>query len=306
MPVLKVKKNGVWEVVGGGSGGSSLDIPTFDLNEMGMPVIDVTASKELSVENVDCTQIREALENGLVKINFEVDPSYYSSAYTKQTSTISQIVTGFYETDYDYYQIVVNSMFTPSKYYSHCYNFLFRIYQDKIEACLYNGYDVASYDSLAEVDGYDTRINIGEGKFVFYPYYYDGKYYEVFIPSIGDYTSKFYNIQIDKNLSDIYYSRIRLLTAASGRNNEIETIAHAFVPFGKTDDVGKILVWKGEESTTGFGYDLVPMPEGGSNTIEIPAPTESDYGKVLTYTANGLAWVTPVGGSVPSAEGVEF
>lgn len=38
----------------------------------------------------------------------------------------------------------------------------------------------------------------------------------------------------------------------------------------------------------------------------IPVPTESDYGKVLSATAEGLKWTTPVGGSVPSAEGVEF
>lgn len=40
----------------------------------------------------------------------------------------------------------------------------------------------------------------------------------------------------------------------------------------------------------------------------VPTPTEADYGKVLSATADGLVWVTPSGGggSVPSAEGVEF
>lgn len=38
----------------------------------------------------------------------------------------------------------------------------------------------------------------------------------------------------------------------------------------------------------------------------IPTPTEEDYGKFLSATPNGFVWVTPIGGDVPSAEGVEF
>ena len=41
----------------------------------------------------------------------------------------------------------------------------------------------------------------------------------------------------------------------------------------------------------------------------VPTPTESDYGKVLSATADGLVWVEQSGGSgstVPSAEGVLF
>lgn len=38
----------------------------------------------------------------------------------------------------------------------------------------------------------------------------------------------------------------------------------------------------------------------------VPAPTESDYGKILSASAQGLIWVENSGGGAPSAEGVEF
>ena len=109
MPVLKVKKNGVWEPVGGMSGGSggssdsglpeyseedygkvltpsadglvwaeqsngsddSSEIPFFDLGEMGLPAISFDGT--LVSANVDCTEIRTALAAGPVKITFNID-----------------------------------------------------------------------------------------------------------------------------------------------------------------------------------------------------------------------------------------
>ncbi len=52
-----------------------------------------------------------------------------------------------------------------------------------------------------------------------------------------------------------------------------------------------------------------PNAESGTGGTDLPAYTEADYGKVLSATADGLVWVEQSGGSggsVPSAEGVEF
>ena len=69
---------------------------------------------------------------------------------------------------------------------------------------------------------------------------------------------------------------------------------------GQTAEVGQFLRVASVNGEKTLYVEPADMPA-------IPTPTESDYGKVLTFTADGLAWVTPTGGSsTPSSEGVEF
>lgn len=133
MSVLKVKRNGVWEVVSGlaggasngatvyvqddepanasvgtlwldtdeESGGGSYETPYFDLVEMGLPSIPQDGST-VNVD-ADCTSLREALASGVVKMKVNVNYRGYSIPVTS-------FVTPIYLQAYDSYQVTATSL----------------------------------------------------------------------------------------------------------------------------------------------------------------------------------------------------
>lgn len=72
MSVLKIKReDGTWEsIIGGGSSGF-LDIPTFDLSEMGMPAI--TLDGTIYECECDTTELMAAMDKSIVRIRGEIN-----------------------------------------------------------------------------------------------------------------------------------------------------------------------------------------------------------------------------------------
>ena len=75
------------------------------------------------------------------------------------------------------------------------------------------------------------------------------------------------------------------------------------------DDTGELadLATTDKTSLVAAINELAASADSGGSSL--PEYTESDYGKVLSCTADGLVWVEQSGGSgeaVPSAEGVLF
>ena len=77
-------------------------IPTFDLNEIGVP--DIPLGGEVTVENIDAAELLNALKDGLVKIRFRMN-----DGVSEFHSEI--IVSGFYSPDLDACSVNVSFCF---------------------------------------------------------------------------------------------------------------------------------------------------------------------------------------------------
>lgn len=86
----------------GGSGGSSYEIPTFNLTEMGLPAIPMDGSMPVR-SDADFTELKEALSNGIVNLRYAVTMSGYTFyGVTKACATYNEI--------YDCYQVFTSQM----------------------------------------------------------------------------------------------------------------------------------------------------------------------------------------------------
>lgn len=131
------------------------------------------------------------------------------------------------------------------------------------------------------------------------------------------------------NVDAIRFVTITYNTSTTGTASHSAAEVREMVDTGKLvilqDDGINLLYVSGDETQAHFAGLYSPMSEYGAQNWEVahidadknfscepvngmlvPIPTNEDIGKVLSVTADGLAWVTPTGGTTPSSEGVEF
>ena len=84
---------------------------------------------------------------------------------------------------------------------------------------------------------------------------------------------------------------------------QVSTICHMTQG---TDDVLKLGVFTVRPNKI-IAQIFTIQQDSDSDEVTVPTPTESDYGKVLTATADGLVWADATGGAnLPAAEEVTF
>jgi hypothetical protein len=94
LSVLKIKReDGTWESIIGGGSSSFLDMPTFDLNEMGMPVLTLDGTTYYC--ECDTTELMAALDRSIVRIRADIDTGtrvFKGEAFFMQAMSVSDDV----------------------------------------------------------------------------------------------------------------------------------------------------------------------------------------------------------------------